>query len=179
VSGNGEEREVGGQLESKGETSSEGQKASKERGEQDGQAKAAEAAGTEARPQQGNKQTAQSTGTNAVAVGGQGSRGTVDAERDPGRSSNSSAPDHSGGETSANSAGGNGFSGGCEREQREAGKRKRCEEQAAIEQVRAKVQRYKRMATDRGGGRVGEQLEAQVQERPRPGDERASESDKK
>jgi hypothetical protein len=155
VSGNGEEREAGGQLESKGETSSEGQKASKERGEQDGQA--AEAAGAEARPQQGNKQTAQSTGTNAVAVGGQGSRGTVDAEQDRGRSSNSSAPDYS--------AGGDGFSGGCEREQREAGKRKRCEEQAATEHVRAKVQRYKRM-TDRGGGRLGEQLEAQVQERP-------------
>jgi hypothetical protein len=51
VSGNGEEREAGGQLESKGETSSEGQKARKERGEQDGQAKAAEAAGAEARPQ--------------------------------------------------------------------------------------------------------------------------------
>jgi hypothetical protein len=95
----------------------------------------------------------------------------VDAEQeqdqDPGRSSNSSAPDHSGGETSANNAGGDGFSGGCEREQREAGKRKRCEEEAATEQVqvRAKVQRYKRM-TDRGGGRLGEQLEAQVQERP-------------
>jgi hypothetical protein len=47
----------------------------------------------------------------------------------------------------------------------EAGKRKRCEEQAATEQVRAKVQRYKRM-TDRGGGRSGEHLEAQVQDRP-------------
>jgi hypothetical protein len=89
----------------------------------------------------------------------------VDAGQNLGRSSNSSAPDHSGRETSANSAGGVGYSGGCEREQREAGKRKRCEEQAATEHVRAKVQRYKRM-TARGGGRVGEQLEAQVQERP-------------
>jgi succinate dehydrogenase/fumarate reductase flavoprotein subunit len=89
----------------------------------------------------------------------------VDAQQDPGRGSNSSAPDHSGGETSAKSAGGDSFSGGCEREQREAGKRKRCEEQVATEQVRAEVQRYKRM-TDRGGGRLGEQLEAQVQERP-------------
>jgi hypothetical protein len=165
VSGNGEEREAGGQLENKGETSSEGQKVSKERGELDEQAQAAEAAGAEARPQQGNKQTDQSTGTNAVAVGGQGSRGTVDAEQDPRRSSKSSAPDHGGGETSANSAGGDGFSGGCEREQTEAGKRKRCEEEAATKQVRAKVQKYKRMA-DRGRGRLGEQLEAQVQERP-------------
>jgi hypothetical protein len=70
VSRKGEEREASGQLESKGETSSEGQKASKGRGEQDEQAKAAEAAGAEARPQQGNQHTAQSTGTNAVAVGG-------------------------------------------------------------------------------------------------------------
>jgi hypothetical protein len=163
VSGNGEQREAGEQLENKGETSSEGQKVSQERGEQ---AKAAEAAAAGAKQHKGNRQRAQSTATNAVAVGGEGSRGTVDAGQDPGRSSNSSAPDHSGGETSANSAGGGGFSGpGCEREQREAGKRKRCEEQAATEQVRAKVQRYKRM-TDRGGGRVGEQLEAQVQERP-------------
>jgi hypothetical protein len=111
------------------------------------------------------RQQAQSTATNAVAMGGEGSRGTVAVEQDPGRNSNSSAPDHSGGETSANSAGGDGFSGGCEREQREAGKRKRCEEQAATEQVRAQVQRYQRM-TDGGGGRVGEQLEVQVQEKP-------------
>jgi hypothetical protein len=36
----------------------------------------------------------------------------VDAGQDPGRSSNSSAPDHSGGETSANSAGGDGSAEG-------------------------------------------------------------------
>jgi hypothetical protein len=162
VSGNGEQREAGGQLENKGETSSEGQKVSQERGEQ---AKAAEAAAAGSEQHEGNRPRAQSTATKAVAVGGEGSRGTVDAGQDPGRSSNSSAPDHSGGETSANSAGGNDFSGGCEREQREAGKRKRCEEQAATEQVRAKVQRYMGM-TDRGGGRLGEQLEAQVQKRP-------------
>jgi hypothetical protein len=164
VSGNGEQREAGGQLESKGETSSEGQKVSQERGEQ---AEAAEAAAAGSKQHKGNRQRAQSTATNAAAMGAEGSRGTVAVEQDPGRNSNSSAPDHSGGETSANSAGGDGFSGGCEREERKAGKRKRCEceEQAATEQVRAKVQRYKRM-TERGGGRVGEQLEAQVQERP-------------
>jgi hypothetical protein len=55
---------------------------------------------------------AQGTATNAVAnAGGEGSRsrGTVAVEQDPGRNSNSSAPDHSGGETSANSAGGDSF----------------------------------------------------------------------
>jgi hypothetical protein len=159
VSGNGEQREAGGQLENKGKTSSEGQKASKERGEQ---ARAAEAAAAGSKQHKGKRQRAQSTATNAVAMGGEGSRGTVDAGQDPGRSSNSSAPDHSGGETSANSAGGDFFSGGNEREQREAGSRKRCEEHTSTEQVQAKVQRYKRM-TDRGDGRVGEQLEAQVQ----------------
>jgi uncharacterized membrane protein YgcG len=47
-----------------------------------------------------------------------GSIRTLHSYQDPRRSSNSSAPDHSGGETSANSAGGDGFSGGCERAQR-------------------------------------------------------------